>query len=260
MKESTSRSVKSAHHGYAAPGAERGRAMWGLPRTLVNNLVAGVTNGFTEKLEINGVGYRAAVQGKVLNLQLGFSHDVPYPIPDGIQIVTRKADRDRDHRAWTSSWWARSPRKSAASAAGALQGQGREICRRAYPPQGRQEEVTAMTTKALFERAQVARSRYRISQLAAGRPRLSVFRSGKHIYAQVIDDGRHQLAAASTAEKDDTATKTWNVEAAQDGGQDDRRTGDGKGRDAVVFDRGGYIYHGRVKALAEAAREGGLEF
>ena len=69
---------------------ERADQMWGLSRTLVNNLVQGVTNGFSEKLEIQGVGYRAAVQGKNLNLQLGFSHDVAYPIPDGITIVAEK--------------------------------------------------------------------------------------------------------------------------------------------------------------------------
>ena len=71
-------------------GVEQGRQMWGLSRTLVNNLVVGVTQGFTQKLEINGVGYRAAVQGKNLQLQLGFSHDVLYPIPAGISIVTEK--------------------------------------------------------------------------------------------------------------------------------------------------------------------------
>ncbi|MGH6887673.1 MAG: 50S ribosomal protein L6 [Rhizomicrobium sp.] len=71
-------------------GAERGRQMWGLSRTLVNNLVTGVTQGFTQKLEISGVGYRAAVQGKNLQLQLGFSHDVSYPIPQGIGIVCEK--------------------------------------------------------------------------------------------------------------------------------------------------------------------------
>ena len=69
---------------------EKAPQMWGLSRTLVNNLVAGVTTGFTQKLEIQGVGYRAAVQGKVLNLQLGFSHDVPYQIPAGITITTEK--------------------------------------------------------------------------------------------------------------------------------------------------------------------------
>lgn len=72
------------------PDHERARAMWGLSRTLVNNLVVGVTEGFTERLDINGVGYRAAVQGKNLNLQLGFSHDVVYPIPAGINIVAEK--------------------------------------------------------------------------------------------------------------------------------------------------------------------------
>ena len=69
---------------------ERAAAMWGLSRTLVNNLVVGVTEGFQQKLEIQGVGYRAAVQGKNLNLQLGFSHDVAYPIPAGITITAEK--------------------------------------------------------------------------------------------------------------------------------------------------------------------------
>ena len=70
--------------------SERASQMWGLSRSLVNNLVTGVTTGFTQKLEIQGVGYRAAVQGKNLNLQLGFSHDVVYPIPAGISITSEK--------------------------------------------------------------------------------------------------------------------------------------------------------------------------
>lgn len=68
----------------------RSRAMWGMQRTLVNNLVEGVTKGFSRQLEISGVGYRAAVQGKTLQLQLGFSHDVNYPIPEGITIVAER--------------------------------------------------------------------------------------------------------------------------------------------------------------------------
>jgi large subunit ribosomal protein L6 len=67
-----------------------GRSMWGTARTRVSNLITGVTKGFEEKLEIVGVGYRAAVQGKVLNLQLGFSHDVSFPIPAGVAITTPK--------------------------------------------------------------------------------------------------------------------------------------------------------------------------
>ena len=69
---------------------DKAAQMWGLSRSLVNNLVTGVTTGFTQKLEIQGVGYRAAVQGKNLNLQLGFSHDVAYPIPAGITITAEK--------------------------------------------------------------------------------------------------------------------------------------------------------------------------
>jgi len=70
--------------------SKRARSMWGTSRTMVANLISGVTKGFEERLEITGVGYRAAVQGKQLNLQLGFSHDVNFPIPDGITITTPK--------------------------------------------------------------------------------------------------------------------------------------------------------------------------
>jgi large subunit ribosomal protein L6 len=70
--------------------SKRARALWGTSRARVNNLVIGVTSGFEKKLEITGVGYRAAVQGKVLQLALGYSHDVNYPIPAGITIVTPK--------------------------------------------------------------------------------------------------------------------------------------------------------------------------
>ena len=77
-------------HGTPRKEMERAAQMWGLSRTLVNNLVTGVTAGYTQRLEIQGVGYRAAVQGKTLNLQLGFSHDVPYAIPEGITITAEK--------------------------------------------------------------------------------------------------------------------------------------------------------------------------
>jgi large subunit ribosomal protein L6 len=69
---------------------KRARSMWGTSRTLVSNLVTGVTKGFERKLEITGVGYRAALQGKNLQIALGYSHDVVYPIPNGIAIATPK--------------------------------------------------------------------------------------------------------------------------------------------------------------------------
>jgi large subunit ribosomal protein L6 len=88
-----------------APKSEskQARAMWGTTRALVNNMVTGVANGFTRNLEINGVGYRAAVQGSTLNLQLGYSHDIPYPIPTDVRITCERptaititgADRQR---------------------------------------------------------------------------------------------------------------------------------------------------------------------
>ena len=69
---------------------KRARAMWGTSRALIDNMVTGVTQGFEKKLEINGVGYRAAVQGKNLQLALGYSHDVVYAIPEGITVATPK--------------------------------------------------------------------------------------------------------------------------------------------------------------------------
>jgi len=78
------------------PRAEtkRARAQWGTSRTLVNNLISGVTKGFEQRLEISGVGYRAAVQGKNLQIALGYSHDVVYPIPEGIAIATPRPVED----------------------------------------------------------------------------------------------------------------------------------------------------------------------
>ncbi len=70
--------------------SKRARSMWGMSRSLVENIVVGVTSGFTKTLEINGVGYRAALKGKELQLQLGYSHDVLYLIPEGIQVACPK--------------------------------------------------------------------------------------------------------------------------------------------------------------------------
>ena len=93
------------------------------------------------------------------------------------------------------------------------------------------------------------------------RPRLAVFRSLKHIYAQVIDDRQGQtLAAASSGEKNSKIGSGGNVAGAKEIGRLIAERAKAKGITRVVFDRGGYLYHGRVKALADAAREAGLEF
>ncbi len=93
------------------------------------------------------------------------------------------------------------------------------------------------------------------------RPRLNVYRSNKNIYAQLIDDVNNvTIVSANTNEKDLNLEKTSTVEAAAEVGKLIAERAIEKGHKSVVFDRGGYVYHGRVKALAEAAREAGLEF
>ncbi len=113
---------------------------------------------------------------------------------------------------------------------------------------------------------QVRRSRRRISirkriEGTPSRPRLSVYKSLNHIYAQVIDDlAGHTLASASTREKDLGSKATGNAEAAKTVGKALAERAKAAGVSSVVFDRGGFRFHGRVKALADAAREGGLSF
>ena len=117
-----------------------------------------------------------------------------------------------------------------------------------------------MAKLSLFDRRR-RRVRTTLRSHASGKPRLSVHRSGRHIYAQVIDDAAGTtVAAASTLEKDVRATSGANVDAAQSVGKRVAERAKAAGVTAVVFDRGGFLFHGRVKALADAAREGGLEF
>jgi large subunit ribosomal protein L18 len=105
-----------------------------------------------------------------------------------------------------------------------------------------------------------ARVRAKLSGTSA-RPRLNVFRSNKHLYAQIIDDiNGVTLASASTLDKDFALDSTNNVEAAQKIGELVAKRAVEKGITSIVFDRGGYLYHGRIQALADAARENGLQF
>jgi large subunit ribosomal protein L18 len=118
------------------------------------------------------------------------------------------------------------------------------------------------TMKTRTQRRQ--KIRYRIRKKISGEgqaPRLSVFRSNKDIYAQLIDDVKGvTLAAASSKEKDIAAQKANKVEISKLVGQSIARKAKDLGVSTVIFDRGGYLYHGRVKSLAEGAREGGLQF
>jgi ribosomal protein L18, bacterial type len=116
------------------------------------------------------------------------------------------------------------------------------------------------TRSKLFSRRR-NRVRNQIRKTSKGKPRLSVFRSGRHIYAQVIDDASGvTVASASTVEKDLRVSSSVNVESASRVGSLVAERSLAAGVDTVVFDRGGFIYHGRVKSLADAAREAGLKF
>jgi large subunit ribosomal protein L18 len=119
-----------------------------------------------------------------------------------------------------------------------------------------------LTSKQKFERRQT-RTRFRVRRFGKGRPRLSVFRSSKHIYAQVIDDVQGvTLAAASSLDKSlrEELKTGADVAAAGAVGRLLAERARAAGVTEVVFDRGGYLFHGRVKALADAAREAGLSF
>ena len=120
-----------------------------------------------------------------------------------------------------------------------------------------------MADKIALQARRRARLRYQLKTKGGGRPRLSVFRSGRHIYAQVIDDGQGRtLAAASTLEKElrEGLRTGADKSAAAVVGRRVAERAVAAGVAKVVFDRGPYLYHGRVQALADAAREGGLDF
>ena len=117
-----------------------------------------------------------------------------------------------------------------------------------------------MAKMSLFDRRR-RRVRSALKARASGKPRLSVHRSGRHIYAQVIDDAAGKtIVAASTLDKDLKDKAGATCDSASSVGKALAERAKKAGVSAVVFDRGGFLFHGRVKALADAAREGGLEF
>ena len=115
-----------------------------------------------------------------------------------------------------------------------------------------------MAKLSLFERRR-RRVRTALRNVSGGKPRLSVHRTGQHIYAQIIDDAAGKTVAAASSREESVAAGA-NQEAAAEVGKLVAKRANEQGIKAVVFDRGPYLYHGRVKALAEAAREGGLAF
>ena len=216
--------------------SKENRSLHGLTRSLIHNMVVGVTQGFEKKLEINGVGYRAAKEGTNLVMNLGYSHQIVIPetedikidVPDANHIVIKGVDKQKV-------------------------GQFAAEVRGKRPP----EPYKGKGIKYDYET--IRRKEGKTGSGTAERPRLCVFRSESNIYAQIIDDvAGKTLVSASSVEKGFEGG--GNCDAAKKIGQTVAERALKAGIEEVVFDRGGYIYHGRVKALAEGAREGGLKF
>ena len=249
------------------------RAKHGLVRSLLANAVHGVSEGFSKKLEIHGVGYRAELKGKDLHLALGFSHPVVYKGREGVDLnVDTKANTvevsgaDRQQVGQVAAE-IRSLKKPEP-----YKGKGIRYSGRVGSPQGRQGRRHQVARGVEMDRAKVKREKrqrahLRIRKRVSGtteRPRLTVFRSQKYVYAQVINDLTGQtLAQANSAEKgflDEVEGSGKSRAAAKKVGETVCERAKEKGIERVVFDRGGYIYHGRVKQVAEGARSKGLEF
>ena len=234
------------------------RALHGLTRSLIANMVEGVTNGYEKRLEIQGVGYRAQLQGNKLVLALGYSHPVEMDAPDGHRVRGARSPPGSSCAASPSRPSARSPRTSASSA-------------RRSPTRARASATRASTwpgrSASAHERQDEARSRG-CAAAGACAPRSAARPSGRGcrcsarnrgIQAQLIDDVQgHTLAAVNWVEGD--LKSLARMEQAKRAGELLAERAKAAGVEECVFDRGGYRYHGKVKALAEGAREGGLRF
>ena len=247
------------------------KSLHGLTRTLINNMVIGVTEGYQKVLEVNGVGYRAAKSGNKLTLNLGYSHPVEMEDPEGIEtvvegqnkIIVKGLSKEKVGQFAAEIRDKRRPEP--------YKGKGikyaDEVIRRKVGKTGKKisKESVKMVSKKSRSEVRVNKHRKLRNRLSgtAECPRLAVFRSNNHMYAQIIDDTvGNTLVSASTLQKDVKANleKTNNVDAAAYLGKVIAEKALEKGIKDVVFDRGGFIYQGKVQALADAAREAGLNF
>ena len=251
-------------------GKEEASNILGLYWSLIANMVKGVSEGFEKRLEMVGVGFRAAVQGKLLDLQIGLSHPTKVKIPDGIEVAVEKNTNIQikgiDKR---------------------LVGQFAADIRGKKPPEPYKgkgiryvdEYVNAKQAKPVrrlrgffyMDNSQLHRNRTRIKRVLRVRqnlrgdqdkPRLSVHKSSKHLYVQLIDDEKSTtLASISTMTKEfrDSEYNRKNKEAAKQLGLKIAELAKQKNVQKVVFDRGRYKYHGLIASIADGAREGGLQ-
>ena len=242
------------------------RARHGLTRALIHNMVVGVSEGFEKKLELAGVGYRVQQKGKNLEFSLGFSHPVIVEAPEGItfevpdnthvnvkginkQQVGQIAAEIRGHRP-PEPYKGKGLHKTSTPL-----GAGKINLFRSLRMNKHKAKLEGLKRRQRRVRGKISGT--------AERPRLRVTRTNANIYAQIIDDSKGSsltLVSASTLEAEFKGTHTSNKEAAEKVGQLVGKRAIEAGITKVAFDRGGRIYHGRVKALADGARAAGLEF
>ena len=222
---------------------------------------------FHQGLEIQGVGFKAAVQGTNPQSQprlfasecsSRFRKDIKITV-DGKHQDQRLGHRQESRRPGRG-------RHSPLLPAGALQGQRRALRRRTDSPQGRQDRSVVMATtnrKIIRDRIHSAHSRKVSRHGGASASRASIF-PGKHVYAQVIDDEAGRTLVCRRHDGEGLGRTRQSCGQSRDGGEGreswSRSVCSRRKIDKVVFDRGGFLYHGKVKALADAAREGGLKF
>ena len=244
------------------------RAQHGLRRTLLANCIEGVTKGFSKTLEVIGVGYRVAVKGNVIELQVGFSHPVLVELPAGLsaKVEGQKLTIMGADKVLVGEMAARIRRirKPEPYKGKGIKYETETILRKAGKSGGKGKysgrAMSTMTKNEARQRRKI-RIRKKISGTAE-RPRLVIFRSNLHMYAQVVDDlTGAPLAATSTLVLSKGGEKvSCNKAGAEAVGKEIARLAKEKRIEKVVFDRNGYLYHGKIKAVADGAREGGLEF
>ena len=241
-------------HGDAPDRRGEDRALHGLTRTLVANMVEGVTKGFEKRLEIQGVGYRAQRGGP--RARVGYSHPVVKP-PQGINFEVPQRPRSSSRES-TSSRSARSPPRSARAPARALQGQGHPLRRRVRPQQGREASLDDHVDDTSCALRRHRRVRQKISGTAERPASSCSARTEESSLSSSTTRAARRSPPRGLGGRKKTFKGTKTEQAAEVGkllaSREVRRDR------AVVFDRGGFLFHGRVKALADAAREGGLTF
>jgi len=220
------------------PNDERSsRSLHGLSRTLIANMIVGVTEGYKKDLEITGTGYRVVAKGKDLEFSLGFSHTITVTPPEGIEFTIAP----KSQTLFTVSGIDKQ-----------LVGETAARIRKLKKPEPYKGKFVARKRRHL-------RLRKKINGTPE-RPRLVVTRSNRHMVAQVIDDTvGHTLVSASDIEAELAGAEGTKTDKARKVGALIAERAKAAGISAVVFDRGGNKYTGRVAAVAEAAREGGLE-